>query len=222
MNGYTQQLNTQDLHQRMTQYIHYQLLLLLQETIRMDHLLIQEERVEDLHLSQLVCYKLNKVIERFYLHQPQLLQWFQDLERSLQRPNRQDPLQLTELAFEGSRIRRASIHCAFLKPATVKKILDVAKDYATNHLLPQKQRFTTADVLSVYFDHYTRVHMFEFKLECASKLKIIHRETLSRLPLEPISLNDAGDEDISLDRMLEAAASWLDDNEFGIDINTHL
>ena len=64
--------------------------------------------------------------------------------------------------------------------------------------------------------------MFEFKLECASKLKIIHRETLSRLPLEPISLNDAGDEDISLDRMLEAAASWLDDNEFGIDINTHL
>jgi hypothetical protein len=210
MNCLTQSLNTAQLNRRVKAYITDEIHALLEQSIRTDHLLIQEEDPNYLHLSLMVTYKLDKVIEQFYSKQSDIVTWFHRLELGLQNGGRPP---ITHLGFEGNRINRNMIQCDSLKPATLKKMLDNAKDYAVRKVLPDKKKYTTGDVLSFYFHEYTRDHMFDFKLECARKLKEIHREVLERPPLDPLPLND-----MDYEELFRATRSWLDDNEFGIDV----
>lgn len=217
MTSQTSLLNTAQLHRKMKAYITQEISTVLQHTRRTDRILIEDEDLEYLHQSSLVICKMNTVIDRFYTHQDNIVKWFHAIEQSLPRPAHQEERPMTFLGFEGVRINRSRIRCETLKPATVKKILDNAKGYAVRKVLPEKQKFTTGDVLSFYFHEYTRVNMYDFKVDCAKKLKKIHREILERLPLDPVPLDD-----MDYQEMFRAIDLWLDDNEFGIDVGmTH-
>jgi hypothetical protein len=216
MTRYTQVLNTNKFHQKIKDYILNEIDVALQESKRMDHILIQEEHPDNLHQSQMVCYKLDKLIEHFYTHQHEIEDWFYEIDRSLQQPQAGRQLHNTNLGFDGVRIHRSSIRCDFLKPSLVKKLLDNAKDFAIRRVLPEKQKFSTGDVLSFYFENYLREEMYDFKLECASKLKRLHRKILERPPLNsiPLDLLDTLDYEF----MYRATRKWVDDNEFGVDV----
>ena len=220
MKPYSQILNTNRFHQKMKEYISNEINTVLQQYHNIDHLRIQEELPDDLHQSQMVSSHMHTVIERFYTHQHQLEDWFYTLERSLQQPTLRGQVPEPNLGFDGLRINRSAICCDFLKPALVKKLLDTAKDSAVRQVLPEKKKFTTADVLSFYFEHYMREEMYDFKLECARKLKKIHREILERPPLNtiPLDLLDALDYEF----MYHATRKWVDDNDFGVDVDVPL
>jgi hypothetical protein len=216
MNNYTQVLNTATFHGKIKAYIIEEIHALVEQSIRMDHVLIQEEHPAFLHQSQMVSYKLDKVIETFYTNQHKIARWFQEMELSVQAPHVRGQLPMSHLGFDGFRINRTMIRCDSLKPATLKKILDNAKDYAVRKVIPDKKKFTTGDVLSFYFHEYTRLNMYDLKCECAKKLKEIHSEILERPPLNPIPVDhlDASDYEF----MYSEIRRWEDDNAFGIDV----
>jgi hypothetical protein len=207
MNAQPQPLNTAQFHRKIKAYITHEIDNLLEQTIRTDRLLLEDEPPESLHQSEIVNWKMQKVISTFYTNQENILKWFLEIERSLHRPSLRVELPITYLGFEGFRINRSIIRCESLKPSTVKKLLDNAKDYAIRKEIPDKVKFTTADVLSFYFTQYTRMHMDEFKLECATKLKEIHREILERLPLDPVRLDE-----MDYLELFRASESWLDES----------
>lgn len=220
MNCNTMVLNTPNFHRLIHKYIISAIHASVEQSIEADRIPIKVEPLETLHQTQWVCNKLDKVFERFYTHQIDIVRWFYEMELGLLKPPTRGHLTTTQLGFHGIRIHRASIHCDFLKPSTVKAMLDNAKEYAARQVMPESKWFTTGDVLSFYFDHYMRVNLYEYKIECARKLKEIHQETIEQLPEDPFPVNwDLfDDEGVSLGAMLHGAKHWLDDLDFGVDI----
>jgi hypothetical protein len=241
MKCYTQVLTTKEFHKHINKFIDDAIYTNIQQSIHVDHILLQDDSLDLLDLSQesqLVCYKMNKVIEGFHIHQPYLVHWFHQLEISLQLPHLRGKLPIPHLGFDGLRVNHSAICCNFLKQATVKKLLDHARSYAMRNILPDKQRFTTGDVLTYYFENHMRVNMYDFKLECANQLKRTHQairfhpswtfQTRIRpIPHDPMPVGllfqnetetQTEEEEIPLNLMLEGAKSWLDDLDFGIDV----
>lgn len=225
MNTYTQTLTSVEFHRNIQDVLEAELWTLLQQNQLRDRILIQDEPLDHLAQSELVEQTLHQLLQRFRTNPNKLARWFHELDLSLQDPTVRGQLPITNLAFHlggrnnTTRIDKLAVRCDFLPTHTVQKMIDNAKQYAGNPLpLSKPKIYTTRDVLVLYFEFHLLSRKNDYKQTCASYLKKLHHDVIQHLPLSPISACVSSfaevrldDEEISLDRLLQASKRWLDE-----------